>query len=59
MVFIPGASSWGHLWPLRHSWLLLAGDYETRFLGLVSGTLQYTEDKISSAVEQTASQWRP
>lgn len=59
MSYIPGGSSWGHLCLLRHSCGLLADDCEARFRSLVSGTPQYTEDKISSAEEQPAPKGRP
>lgn len=49
---ILGASSWGHSWPLGQSWGLLADDCEIRFHSLVSGTLQHTEDIITSAGKQ-------
>lgn len=54
----PGASSWEHFWGMRYSWGLLTDDCETRFR-LVSGTLQYTADKISSVGGQSAPKARP
>lgn len=37
----------------------MAGDCETTFQSLVSGTFQHIADKIYSDVEQTVPNWRP